>query len=162
MSDLCGADGVAKAWRRLAILKDRMANRPDLIRTLGEESMRCLAPLPAADVDEAVTRWIDGVAGPGDGWAPTLTELLLEAQRVGAEHSCARPGGGCASVAAGVRRRVGGTPTFVGRHDPGWAAWEAWARRSGETMPPPIQTINGFGSYFRSALPPETSQLGTG
>lgn len=154
MSKLCGADGVAKAWGRLAILKDRTANRPDLIGTLGEESMRCLAPLPAADVDEAVTRWIDGVAGPGDGWAPTLTELLLEAQRVGAERGRARPGGGNTTDAAATRRRVGETPTFVGCHDPGWAAWKAWSRQNGEPMPPPIQTINGYGNYFRSALPP--------
>jgi hypothetical protein len=146
-----GREGVGRALRRLGVALRQRPIDPEDQEILIDEALRVLGPLPADALDEAVSRFIDGRAGDGSGWAPTLVEIKREAEAIRAS-----------SAVVAIRRRSGERTVFVGLHDPGWAAWEAWSRSQGERMPPPIQTINGFGSYFRSALPPETSQLGTG
>lgn len=121
--------------------------------------MRVLAPLPAAAVDEAVSRFIDGRAGDGSGWAPTLVELKREADAIAGESGASTPDArDDAARMASIRQRLGDTPTFVGRHDPAWAEWQAHLLACGQPRPPPIQTINGFGNYFAAARPPSAKR----
>ena len=56
---------------------------------------------------------------------------------------------------ARIRARLGAHPVFVKRDAPAWDRWARWCAGTGETMPPAMQTISGFGGYFRSAEPPD-------
>jgi hypothetical protein len=150
-----GREGVGRALRRLGVALRQRPIDPDDHEILIAEAMRVLGALPSDALEEAVSRFIDGRAGDGSGWAPTLVEIRREVDAICAASGVNRDGS-LDEERAALRRRVGERPVFVGRHDPGWAAWEAWSRSQGERMPQPIQTINGFGSYFRAALPPET------
>lgn len=148
-----GREGVGRALRRLGVALRQRPIDPEDQEILIDEALRVLGPLPADALDEAVSRFIDGRAGDGSGWAPTLVEIRREVEAILGAAGVTREGGADERRAA-INRRVGDTPTFVGRHDPGWSEWEAWSRTHGEPMPPPIQTISGYGNYFRSALPP--------
>lgn len=145
-----GRDGVGRALRRLGVAMRQRPIDPEDQEILIDEALRVLGPLPSDALDEAVSRFIDGRAGDGSGWAPTLVEIKREAEAIRAS-----------SAVVAIRRRSGERTVFVGRHDPGWAAWADWCKACGEVMPPAIQTIKGYGSYFRSELPP-TEQRGAG
>lgn len=149
---LCGPDCVALALRRPEVMKPRFPDRPDMARLFAEEAERSLRALPAIDVLAAVSHWIDGTEGPGDGTPPSLTELRRTAEAIAVERGKAIADGRAAR-AAQLRAQMGEHPVFVRADSPQWAAWAAHRRANGQPPPVARSTKNGMGWYFPAPAP---------
>jgi len=161
MAERSGTAGVRKALLRIgATMRSRNASDPLMAEILASEAVRVLGDLPDDALQEAVSRCIDGRAGDGTGWAPTLVELKRVAEEVVSERAATDAHSDDAVRRAAIRSCMGNRPVFVKRDSPQWDRWQEWLKANNYAPMRPMQTINGFGNYTRSVEPPAPDAVG--